>query len=45
MNLSQCDNRRSQSVAMGQELPRHLTGAAAEIAPEADTPVIRRGGG
>ena len=38
MNLSQCGNWRSRSVALGQTLPRRLAGRAAVVPPRTVTP-------
>jgi hypothetical protein len=35
LSLSQCRNRRWQSIAIGHELPRRLAGRAAALPPKA----------
>jgi hypothetical protein len=42
MQVSQRGKRQLQSGALGQNLPRHLTGSAAEVPLIADAPVAHR---
>src|ERR1700733_2767580 len=44
MNLSQCSNRHSRNVALGQFLPRHLTERAAALPHKAAAPTVRHRG-
>jgi hypothetical protein len=44
VNLSQCGNWQSRSVASGQNLPRQLAGSAAALPLKTAAPVGRRRG-